>query len=148
MARCRLDHSLPSHAQCKEGALGLAQLLHTDHCRNRPGGEIARESFCKVFSQVQFHQPGSLRLGTSPIRMDEFKYALSRQVDRKIAKLEVQQFDDVPQGHKQSPAKLLTPEEVEELVPILNMEGVSSKTFNAWKNVFKSIDPWRASHPQ
>ena len=80
--------------------------------------------------------------------MDEFKYALSRQVDRKIAKLEVQQFDDVPQGHKQSPAKLLTPEEVEELVPILNMEGVSSKTFHDWKNVFKSIDPWRASHPQ
>jgi len=56
--------------------------------------------------EVQFHQPGSLRLGTSPIRMDEFKYALSRQ------------------GHKHSPAKLLSPEEVEELVPILNMEGI------------------------
>ena len=31
------------------------------------------------------------------------------------------------QGHKHSPAKLLSPEEVEELVPILNMEGVSNK---------------------
>ena len=30
----------------------------------------------------------------------------------------------IPQGHKHSPAKLLSPEEVEELVPILNMEGV------------------------
>ena len=33
----------------------------------------------------------------------------------------------IHQGHKHSPAKLLTAEEVEELVPILNMEGVSSK---------------------
>jgi len=56
--------------------------------------------------EVGFHRPGSLRLGTSPIRMDEFKYALSRQ------------------GHKQSPMKLLSPEEVEALVPILNMEGI------------------------
>ena len=57
--------------------------------------------------EIGFHRPGSLRLGTSPIRMDEFRYALSRQ------------------GHKHSPMKLLTPEEVEELVPILNMDGVS-----------------------
>ena len=56
--------------------------------------------------EIGFHRPGSLRLGTSPIRMDEFRYALSRQ------------------GHKHSPMKLLTPEEVEELVPILNMDGV------------------------
>jgi len=56
--------------------------------------------------EIGFHRPGSLRLGTSPIRMDEFKYALSRQ------------------GHKQSPMQLLSPEEVEALVPILNMEGI------------------------
>jgi dimethylglycine dehydrogenase len=56
--------------------------------------------------EIGFHRPGSLRLGTSPIRMDEFRYALSRQC------------------HKQSPMKLLTPEEVEELVPILNMDGI------------------------
>merc|ERR1711970_788295 len=56
--------------------------------------------------EIGFHRPGSLRLGTSAIRMDEFRYALSRQC------------------HKQSPAKLLSPEEVEELVPILNMDGI------------------------
>jgi len=56
--------------------------------------------------EVGFHQPGSLRLGTSPLRMDEFRYALSRQ------------------EHKPSPAHMITPEEVEELVPILNMDGI------------------------
>lgn len=56
--------------------------------------------------EIGFHRPGSLRLGTSAIRMDEFRYALSRQC------------------HKQSPMQLLTPEEVEELVPILNMDGI------------------------
>ena len=30
----------------------------------------------------------------------------------------------VIQGHKHSPIKLLSPEEVQELVPILNMDGV------------------------
>ena len=57
--------------------------------------------------EIGFRRPGSLRLGTSPARMDEFRYTLSRQ------------------GHKQSPMQLLTEDEVAELVPILNMDKVS-----------------------
>ena len=57
--------------------------------------------------EIGFHRPGSLRLGTSPARMDEFRYTISRQ------------------GHKQSPMQLLTEAEVAELVPILNMDKVS-----------------------
>ena len=34
----------------------------------------------------------------------------------------------VLQGHKHSPIKLLSPEEVQELVPILNMDGVDVQT--------------------
>ena len=34
----------------------------------------------------------------------------------------------VLQGHKHSPIKLLGPEEVQELVPILNMDGVDVQT--------------------
>ena len=57
--------------------------------------------------EIGFHRPGSLRLGTSPARMDEFRYTLSRQ------------------GHKQSPMQLLTEDQVAEMVPILNMDKVS-----------------------
>ena len=57
--------------------------------------------------EIGFHRPGSLRLGTCPARMDEFRYTISRQ------------------GHKQSPMQLLTEDEVAELVPILNMDKVS-----------------------
>ena len=38
MARGRPDHPLPPDPQCEESPLGLSQLLHTDHCRDRPGG--------------------------------------------------------------------------------------------------------------
>lgn len=71
--------------------------------------------------EIGFHRPGSLRLGTSPIRMDEFRYSLSRQT------------------HKQSPMKLLTPEEVEELVPILNMDGIHGGLFTPNEG---HIDPY------
>ena len=57
--------------------------------------------------EIGFHRPGSLRLGTCPARMDEFRYTLSRQ------------------GHKQSPMQLLTEDQVADLVPILNMDKVS-----------------------
>ena len=57
--------------------------------------------------EIGFHRPGSLRLGTCPARMDEFRYTLSRQL------------------HKQSPMQLLSEDQVAELVPILNMDKVS-----------------------
>ena len=86
MARGRLDNSLPSDPEREASPLGLPQLLLADHGGDRAGGgelkirRIDKRLLSKISSQVQFHQPGSLRLGTSPIRMDEFRYALSRQV--------------------------------------------------------------------
>ena len=72
--------------------------------------------------EVGFHRPGSLRLGTSAARMDEFRYTLSRQL------------------HKQSPMQLLGPEQVAELVPILNMDNIHGGLFTPNEG---HIDPYR-----
>lgn len=71
--------------------------------------------------QVGFHQPGSLRLGTSTARMDEFKYAKSKQ------------------GHKSSPMAMLSQEEVADMVPILNMDGIYGGLFTPGEG---HIDPY------
>nr|CAD7599165.1 unnamed protein product [Timema genevievae] len=60
--------------------------------------------------EVSFHQPGSIRLATSPDRVDEFRFQMSRQ------------------GHKDAPQKLMTPEEIQEMCPILNTDIVSQQT--------------------
>ena len=72
--------------------------------------------------EVGFHRPGSLRLGTSAARMDEFRYTLSRQL------------------HKQSPMQLLGAEQVAELVPILNMDNIHGGLFTPNEG---HIDPYR-----
>ena len=71
--------------------------------------------------EVGFHRPGSMRLGTSPARMDEFRYTLSRQL------------------HKHSPMKLMTAEEVAEMVPILNMDNIHGGLFTPNEG---HIDPY------
>ncbi len=66
-----------------------------------------------MLQQVGFHQPGSLRLLTTPQRMDEARYQMARQ------------------GWQGGPEKLkaeqwmMTPEEVQEVHPLLNMDNVS-----------------------
>lgn len=71
--------------------------------------------------EVGFHQPGSLRLATSQTRMDEMRYAFSRQ------------------GHKDAPYRLLNPDEVAEKVPILNMDKIHGGLFTPSEG---HIDPY------
>ena len=60
-----------------------------------------------IIQQVGFHKPGSLRLLTTPDRMDEAKYQMSRA------------------GWNQAVQELISPEKVAEIHPLLNMDGVS-----------------------
>lgn len=55
---------------------------------------------------VGLHLPGSVRLATSPKRVDEMKYQMSRH------------------GHHEAPQCLITPEQVKELVPPINLDKV------------------------
>nr|CAD7424984.1 unnamed protein product [Timema monikensis] len=71
--------------------------------------------------EVSFHQPGSIRLATSPDRVDEFRFQMSRQ------------------GHKDAPQKLMTPEEIQEMCPILNTDIVLAGLFNPGDG---HIDPY------
>ncbi|XP_067007200.2 dimethylglycine dehydrogenase, mitochondrial [Anabrus simplex] len=70
---------------------------------------------------VGFHRPGSIRLATSPVRMDEFKYQMSRQ------------------QHKEAPQKLVSPEEIEKMCPILSMDGILGGLYNPYDG---HIDPY------
>jgi hypothetical protein len=58
------------------------------------------------YQAVGFHQPGSLRLADSNERMDEFRYQMCRQ------------------GWNKATQYLVTPEEIEKMHPLLNMDGV------------------------
>jgi len=71
--------------------------------------------------EVGFHQPGSLRLATSPLRIEESMYALSRQ------------------GHKDAPMRYLNPDEVAQKVPILNMDNIHGGLFTPGEG---HIDPY------
>jgi len=53
--------------------------------------------------QIGFHQPGSLRLATNQVRLDEMKYQMSRA------------------GWNKTPQKLVTPEECLELCPLIDL---------------------------
>ena len=61
--------------------------------------------------QVGFHRPGSLRLLTTPGRVDEARYQLQRQ------------------GWHQSPMNFLSPEKVQEMLPIMNCSDVLGGLF-------------------
>ncbi|XP_063955426.1 dimethylglycine dehydrogenase, mitochondrial-like [Lytechinus pictus] len=90
-------------------AAGLTTYFH-------PGINVKNVHYTslKIFDQLEeetgqavgFHKPGSIRILSSPDRMDEAKYQMSRQ------------------GWNKAYQKLLTPEEVEELCPIINIDGV------------------------
>ena len=57
--------------------------------------------------QIGFHQPGSLRLATNQVRLDEMKYQMSRA------------------GWNKAPQKLVTPEECLELCPLIDLEAAN-----------------------
>ncbi|XP_078684529.1 dimethylglycine dehydrogenase, mitochondrial-like isoform X2 [Branchiostoma floridae x Branchiostoma belcheri] len=64
--------------------------------------EVERETG----QDVGFHGPGTIRLASTPERVDEFRYQMQRQ------------------GWNKAPQWLLTPEEVHQMHPLLNMDKV------------------------
>lgn len=56
-----------------------------------------------------FHQPGSIRIASTPTRVDEFKYQMTRA------------------GWHPTEQYLITPEKVQELFPLLNMDKVKKQ---------------------
>ncbi|XP_033120611.1 dimethylglycine dehydrogenase, mitochondrial-like [Anneissia japonica] len=71
--------------------------------------------------EVGFHTPGSLRVAMTPERCDEFHYQMQRQAWQK------------------APQWLLTPEEIQEVHPLLNMDKVLLGLFNPGDG---HIDPY------
>ncbi|XP_054843125.1 dimethylglycine dehydrogenase, mitochondrial isoform X2 [Eublepharis macularius] len=70
---------------------------------------------------VGFHQPGSIRIASTPTRVDEFKYQMSRA------------------GWHPTEQYLIGPERVQELLPLLNMEKVLAGLYNPGDG---HIDPY------
>ena len=65
-----------------------------------------------LFKDLGFHTPGSLRLCTTPERMDEAKYQMQRQ------------------GWHKAPQWLVTPDEIAKMFPLLKMDDVLGGLFN------------------
>nr|XP_028603892.1 dimethylglycine dehydrogenase, mitochondrial isoform X1 [Podarcis muralis] len=70
---------------------------------------------------VGFHQPGSIRIASTPTRVDEFKYQMSRA------------------GWHPAEQYLIKPERVQELFPLINMEKVLAGLYNPGDG---HIDPY------
>uniref|UniRef100_F7DS18 Dimethylglycine dehydrogenase, mitochondrial n=1 Tax=Ornithorhynchus anatinus TaxID=9258 RepID=F7DS18_ORNAN len=70
---------------------------------------------------VGFHQPGSIRIATTPTRVDEFKYQMTRT-----------------RWHP-TEQYLIEPEKVQEMFPLLNMEKVLAGLYNPGDG---HIDPY------
>ncbi|CAL4133492.1 unnamed protein product, partial [Meganyctiphanes norvegica] len=70
---------------------------------------------------VGFHQCGSIRLGTTQTRIDEMKYQMSRQ------------------GWHDAPQCMVTPEQIHEMVPIMNMDNIIA---GIWNPADGHIDPY------
>ncbi|XP_015275090.1 PREDICTED: dimethylglycine dehydrogenase, mitochondrial [Gekko japonicus] len=70
---------------------------------------------------VGFHQPGSIRIASTPTRVDELKYQMSRA------------------GWHPTEQYLIGPERVQELFPLLNMEKVLAGLYNPGDG---HIDPY------
>ncbi|XP_078718033.1 LOW QUALITY PROTEIN: dimethylglycine dehydrogenase, mitochondrial [Lampetra fluviatilis] len=70
---------------------------------------------------VGFHQPGSIRLATTPERVDEFHYQMTR------ARWNV------------TPQSLIGPDKIQELFPLLNMDQVLAGIYNPGDG---HIDPY------
>ncbi|KAK8735637.1 hypothetical protein OTU49_005240 [Cherax quadricarinatus] len=63
--------------------------------------------------EIGLHLPGTIRLATTPVRVDEMKYQMSRH------------------GNHEAPQCLLTPEQVKLLVPIANVDNILMGLYTA-----------------
>ncbi|CAN8005617.1 unnamed protein product, partial [Ixodes hexagonus] len=98
-------------------AAGLLALYH-------PGINMKKIHYNSInfFTQLEqdtkrdlsFHRPGSIRLASHPTRMDEFRYQMQRQ------------------GWHEAPQKLLTPDEIKQLLPLFDLDkaGVLGGLYN------------------
>lgn len=96
-------------------AAGLAALYN-------PGINMKRIHYDSInlFAELQldtgrdlgFHRPGSIRLASDPIRMDEFRYQMQRQ------------------GWNKAPQKLITVDEIRQHVPFINLDKVLGGLYN------------------
>lgn len=96
-----------------------------------PGINMKKLHFYSInlFSQLEeetgqslsFHRPGSIRLAHTPERMMEFKYQMQRQ------------------GWQQAPQKIINPEEIYNLFPLLNMQGILGGLYTPYDG---HIDPY------
>ncbi|XP_071441447.1 dimethylglycine dehydrogenase, mitochondrial-like [Hetaerina americana] len=109
-------------------AAGLTALYH-------PTPNIKRINYYSInlYTQLEaetgqavgFHQPGSLRLATSPIRVDELRFQMSRQ------------------QHQNAPQMLIDPDAIQKLCPFMNMETVLAGLYNPNDG---HIDPYSLTH--
>nr|XP_044633082.1 dimethylglycine dehydrogenase, mitochondrial [Equus asinus] len=70
---------------------------------------------------VGFHQPGSIRIATTPVRVDEFKYQMTRT------------------GWHATEQYIIEPEKIQEMFPLLNMSKVLAGLYNPGDG---HIDPY------
>uniref|UniRef100_A0A2K6EZE8 Dimethylglycine dehydrogenase, mitochondrial n=1 Tax=Propithecus coquereli TaxID=379532 RepID=A0A2K6EZE8_PROCO len=70
---------------------------------------------------VGFHQPGSIRLATTPVRVDEFKYQMTRT------------------GWHATEQYIIEPEKIQEMFPLLNMNKILAGLYNPGDG---HIDPY------
>nr|XP_031530534.1 dimethylglycine dehydrogenase, mitochondrial isoform X6 [Vicugna pacos]XP_031530540.1 dimethylglycine dehydrogenase, mitochondrial isoform X6 [Vicugna pacos] len=70
---------------------------------------------------VGFHQPGSIRIATTPVRVDEFKYQMTRT------------------GWHATEQYIIEPEKIQEMFPLLNMNKILAGLYNPGDG---HIDPY------
>lgn len=75
--------------------------------------------------EIGWHSPGTLRLATSPERVDELKYQMQRQ------------------GCREAEQHLIGPEKIAQLHPLLNMENVLAALYNPGDG---HVDPYSLAH--
>ncbi|GAB5566988.1 dimethylglycine dehydrogenase [Prionailurus iriomotensis] len=84
---------------------------------------------CEMFNVVEksnecvvgFHQPGSIRIATTPVRVDEFKYQMTRT------------------GWHATEQYIIEPEKIQEMFPLLNMNKILAGLYNPGDG---HIDPY------
>ena len=74
---------------------------------------------------VGFHRPGTIRLATTEDRMDEFRYQMQRN------------------NWHQNPQSLVTPQQISELCPIVNIDGVIGGLYSPRDG---HVDPYSLTH--
>ncbi|KAK3887374.1 hypothetical protein Pcinc_008492 [Petrolisthes cinctipes] len=71
--------------------------------------------------EINLHLPGSIRIATTPTRVDEMRYQMARH------------------GNHEAPQCLITPEQVKQLVPIANVDNILMGLYSPYDG---HVDPY------